>query len=226
MRNIPVALFAVSALVLLQTVPSEAGQYSMDPRIPGVKYCPAPGADNSEFLHSYWAVDAKTGEMSKITATDHPTIPAGYDTNQQQEEVLFVAPNISVENRYVPYPGASAQEPPPEFRQASRPAPAPVMPAPAPVSSRPRRQAARPMPAPPALPQSRQPNQYREQYQLPPAQVSQTAAVAVPKAPVVASRAPEVKATQEKVKKSAHKRISKSKTQSEKQPWWRHIWRN
>lgn len=257
MRNASFALVAFSALVFSQMHPADAGQYSMNPRTPGVKYCPAPGADNSEFLHSYWAVDAKTGEMTKVTATDHPSTPAGYDTNQQQEEVLFVAPNVSVENRYVPYPGAAAQEPPPAFRQASLPVqepapsfrqaslpiqePAPTfrqaslppppvqMPAPAPAS-RPRRQAGY-SPAPAAPIQQPQVNreQYRQQYQLQ-APVSQTAATAVPKASsTVASRPDEVKNMQEKLKNSANKRVSSSKSSkshSEKLPWWRHIWRN
>ncbi|MDR1744796.1 MAG: hypothetical protein LBS30_03470, partial [Planctomycetota bacterium] len=32
------------------------------------------------------------------------------------EQVLYVSPPISVENRYVPYPGAAPQMPPPAFR--------------------------------------------------------------------------------------------------------------
>lgn len=84
----------------------------------GFRYCPAPGADNRDFNGSYYAVDARTGEMTRYMDGAPREEPFGpVDT---EEKVLFVAPPISVENRYVPYPGAAPQEPPPEFRESNR----------------------------------------------------------------------------------------------------------
>lgn len=78
----------------------------------GFKFCPAPGADNSDFNCSYYAIDAQTGVMSRYV-DGQPKEDLGYvDT---EEKVLFVAPQVDVENRYVPYPGAAPQQPPAAF---------------------------------------------------------------------------------------------------------------
>lgn len=78
----------------------------------GFRYCPAPGADNSDFNNSYYAIDARTGQMSRyVDGQPHQDLEP-VDT---EEKVLFVAPPVNVENRYVPFPGGQAQQAPPEF---------------------------------------------------------------------------------------------------------------
>lgn len=66
----------------------------------GMRYCPAPWGDNREFLDSHYGVDAKTGELRKYTGTVHPDEIG--DLSQSEEVLLYVAPNISAESRYVP----------------------------------------------------------------------------------------------------------------------------
>ncbi len=127
MRNIcSSAIAAAFLVVLLHSAPVAAGQMRMPdapppmPNLsafpPGLKFCPAPGADNSEFNSSYYAVDARTGEMTRYMDGAPRNEPFG--PVDAEEQVLYVSPPISVENRYVPYPGAAPQEPPPAFRRA------------------------------------------------------------------------------------------------------------
>ncbi|MCC8180616.1 MAG: tetratricopeptide repeat protein, partial [Planctomycetes bacterium] len=67
---------------------------------PGAKFCPAPGSDNVTFLDTHFGVDARTGQMTAYTGTQHPTEVR--DRIQTNETVVYTAPQISVENRFVP----------------------------------------------------------------------------------------------------------------------------
>ncbi len=58
--------------------------------LPGIRYCAAPGCDNSEFLDTYYSVDARTGKLTAHTANgmadvDNSHLDAG-------ELTLFAAP--------------------------------------------------------------------------------------------------------------------------------------
>lgn len=121
MRKFGLAVASAAFLLVLHHGAACAGQWQEAPpppnvsRLPvGFKYCPAPGADNRDFNSSYYAVDARTGEMSRYV--DGAPRAEPYGPVDSEEKVLWVSPPISVENRYVPYPGAAPQEPPPEFR--------------------------------------------------------------------------------------------------------------
>lgn len=96
------AFFGGLAAAAQSSVPQSA---NMDIRTPGVKFCPAPGCDNDEFIDTHFGIDAKTGQVTKYTGTVHPD-----ETNIQVgagEQILYVSPPISVESRYVPPAGAS-----------------------------------------------------------------------------------------------------------------------
>ncbi len=75
----------------------------------GTRFCPAPGADNSDFMQSYFAIDAQTGQMTRH-GPDTPGIDMGPEP-MGEEVVLFVAPPVSVESIYVPPPGGSPVPP-------------------------------------------------------------------------------------------------------------------
>lgn len=98
------------AVVAFACVPAAfAGQPANVPLPAGARFCPAPGADNSEFMGSYFSIDAQTGQM---TRHDPGSAPIGVTPEPTaREEVLFVAPPISVENVYVPPPGGPALPP-------------------------------------------------------------------------------------------------------------------
>jgi tetratricopeptide (TPR) repeat protein len=69
---------------------------------PGAKYCPAPGADNSIYLDTHFGLDAQTNEIRAYRGTVHPDeIP---NPRPAGETVLYAAPPLSVENRFVPNP--------------------------------------------------------------------------------------------------------------------------
>lgn len=95
------------------------------------------GGNRQEVLMpDYFAVDAKTGQMIKVHGMDGEL--DGWQGPEEREQVLFVAPSVSMENRYVPYPGAAPQEPPQMFAQHQpepqmRPVPQRVRPRRAPV---------------------------------------------------------------------------------------------
>ena len=93
----------------------------MNSRDPGVKYCPAPWCDNSEFIDTHFGVDAKTGAITKYTGTVHPD-ETGM-ASAAEPEVLYVSPPISVENRYVPPAGAAPQASSSGYRQPRTVAP-------------------------------------------------------------------------------------------------------
>lgn len=82
----------------------------------GFRYCPAPGADNSEFNCSYYAIDAQTGQLSRYT-DGQPRQDLG--PVDMEEKILFVAPQVDVENKYVPVPGGMPQQPPAEFANSN-----------------------------------------------------------------------------------------------------------
>lgn len=109
--------FAVSLFVLGQTG-AQAGERLPDiSALPnGFRYCPAPGANNTEFNSSYFAIDAQTGQMSRYVDGQPRQELEPVDT---EEKILFVAPTINVENRYVPYPGAAPQQAPREFADSN-----------------------------------------------------------------------------------------------------------
>ncbi len=92
------------AAVLLAGAFARAGQpIDINSMPAGTRFCPAPGADNSEFMSSYFSIDARTGRM---TRHDPNSGPVGMTPEPAaKEEVLFVSPPISVENVYVPPPG-------------------------------------------------------------------------------------------------------------------------
>jgi hypothetical protein len=119
----------VFAVICVSAAFARAGQPgNVTPLPAGARFCPAPGADNAEFMSSYFSVDARTGRM---TRHDADSGPVGVDLAVPEEEVvLFVSPPISVENVYVPPPGGPAAPPkthatgayrqPPRPRQAAR----------------------------------------------------------------------------------------------------------
>lgn len=127
----------------------------------GTRYCPAPWADNSEFMSSYFSVDARTGQMTRHDANSGPV--GMTPEPPAEEEVLFVSPPISVENIYVPPPGGPAVPPRTRatgvFRQPQPPRQARMRPPPA---------AARPRQYVPQPRQTYQPHPKRQYSQTPP----------------------------------------------------------
>lgn len=98
-------LLALSLAVVLAGVVVNAGERrpSSSPYPTGMRYCPAPWSDNSDFFDTHYGIDAKTGQMIAYKGNVHPdeiNNPPGTG-----EKVLYVSPPISVENRYVP-PGS------------------------------------------------------------------------------------------------------------------------
>ncbi len=98
------------AVVMLAVTFALAGQPIDINSLPaGARFCPAPWADNNEFMSSYFSIDAQTGRM---TRHDPGSGPVGMTPEPvAREEVLFVSPPISVENVYVPPPGGPAVPP-------------------------------------------------------------------------------------------------------------------
>lgn len=122
MRRFGLAVAAAAFLFAIHHGAAFAAQRQESPappalsRLPvGFKYCPAPGADNRDFNSSYYATDARTGQTTRYV--DGAPRAEPYGPVDTEEKVLWVSPPISVENRYVPYPGAAPQEPPPAFRE-------------------------------------------------------------------------------------------------------------
>lgn len=100
----------IFAAVMLAAAGARAGQQlDINSLTPGVKFCPAPGANNSEFMQSYFSVDARTGQMTRHDAGS-PGVSIDLEP-PAEEQVLFVSPPISVENVYVPPPGGSPVPP-------------------------------------------------------------------------------------------------------------------
>ncbi len=115
------------AILLAGASPVWAQAAPVDPNYcpPGAKFCPAPGADNNVFLDTYFGVDAQTGQVTRYDSQTHPTDAMG--NVPAQERVLYVAPPVmSVENRFVPYPGAAPTTPPAYVQNITTVQPSPV----------------------------------------------------------------------------------------------------
>ena len=110
MRDLRKAGLVVAVVMLAGMAAVRAGQPIDINSLPaGTRYCPAPWADNSEFMSSYFSVDVKTGVM---TRHDSNSGPVGVTPEPQaKEQVLYVSPPISVENVYVPPRGGPARPP-------------------------------------------------------------------------------------------------------------------
>lgn len=175
------------AVVFLACAYAVAGQpIDINSMPAGTRFCPAPGADNSEFMQSYFSIDARTGRM---TRHDPDSGPVGVTPEPvAKEEVLFVSPPISVENVYVPPPGGPARPPrtratgvlrqPAPQRQAYRPAPQRQQPRPQQYVARPQAYPQPQVQAQPVYPQAypshayaqprpRQPQAYSQPYPVP-----------------------------------------------------------
>ncbi|MCC8190728.1 MAG: tetratricopeptide repeat protein [Planctomycetes bacterium] len=107
-RTIALSLACAACLTLPAARTGEVAEGNPYYCPPGAKFCPVPGTDNTVFLDTHFGMDAQTGVVKAYTGTIHPDeAPNGPMTG---EELLFTAPPISVENRYVPRPGTSASE--------------------------------------------------------------------------------------------------------------------
>lgn len=143
MRRFP-ALFALLLPVMFHSSVFAGQPPDLSSLPAGFRYCPAPWADNSEFNSSYFAVDARTGVMSRyVDGAPREELNAPVD---ETERVLYVSPPINVENRYVPpqhlannppYPGFQQRQPmqpahgpnfgePMRYRQPQQPQPDPA----------------------------------------------------------------------------------------------------
>lgn len=111
MRNSSLAAVVMALSVLFFNASGQAA--SPNAQDGGVRYCPAPWCDNSEFIDTHFGIDAKTGKVTKYTGTVHPDETG--DLAGAGDQVLYVAPPLSVENRYVPHHGAAPQTPPPHL---------------------------------------------------------------------------------------------------------------
>ncbi|MCC8180925.1 MAG: hypothetical protein LIP23_08465 [Planctomycetes bacterium] len=100
MRKITIPALAATALFAVTVFGTTAIAAQSNGLEDGMRYCPAPWCDNSEFLDTHFGIDAKTGQMTKYTGTVHPD--EIYGTNGPGEQVLFVAPPVDVQNRFVP----------------------------------------------------------------------------------------------------------------------------
>ncbi len=113
MRRELALVLVLSAFALARSGGAEASDYAAPAQNaaggqyycpPGSKFCPAPGTNNTVFLDTHFGMDAKTGAVTAYKGTAHPNdVANGPGTG---EAVLYTSPPISVENRYVPYPGA------------------------------------------------------------------------------------------------------------------------
>ncbi len=156
MKAVRPALFALAVSVAISGQFVRAQEVFMNPRSPGVKYCPVPGRNNSEFIDTHFGIDAKTGQLTKYTGTVHPDETGMAESSGEQ--VLYVAPPVSVENRYVPPAGSTSRTPPETYGRPLAAAPA----------------VSRSRPAPPAPSRTYSPQQTRSAQQQP-ARVQQSA---------------------------------------------------
>ncbi len=152
-------MFAVMPAVMLIATGALAGQPIDINSLPsGARFCPAPWADNSEFMSSYFSIDARTGQM---TRHDPGSGPVGVTPEPiAREEVLFVSPPISVENVYVPPPGGPAVPPRTGATGTVQPSRRPQPPQAYQPAPQPYRQPQRPVPVQPQRPVAPQPPQY------------------------------------------------------------------
>ena len=173
---------------------------------PGAKFCPAPGADNTAFMSSYYGMDADTGEVTLYSGKAN-NIHADNTNLTTRESVILVAPNVSPENRYVPPATAFAPQP-------SYSAPAPV-------------QTYQPQPYQqphyaPVVPQAQPYPANQQQYAntTPPPFVRQSR-------PIQAVNAGRPEATSEVANQTSRKTRKETVSNDEKVPWWKGgMWRN
>lgn len=116
MRTLGIAVVFIFSLSFPVTNAGEQPFPDLSSLPVGFKFCPAPGADNTDFNCSYYAIDAQTGQLSRYVDGQPRQDLGPVDT---EEKLLFVAPPVNVENRYVPYPGAAPQQPPAEFANSN-----------------------------------------------------------------------------------------------------------
>lgn len=196
----------------------------------GMRYCPAPWGDNREFLDTHYGVDAKTGEMKKYSGSVHPDEVG--DSTQSKEVLLYVAPSINAESRYVPPEQAfgRSQAPAPASRAPQQTYQAPRQPS-YPQNQQAYRQPQAPrVQAQPAYPQqqyhvnAQQNRQYAVQapqawYPQQQQQIAPQQSQAVRSAPVMAPQQPS--------NQSASRDARQPKQQkSGKRPWWKAVFRN
>lgn len=116
------ALCAVAVLGVYFSGTAVAAQSrNANPQEAGVRYCPAPWCDNSEFINTHFGVDAKTGKVTKYSGTVHPDETG--DVSGAGEQVLYSAPPPQVANRYVPPANSAAAQPYPSSPAVSRSVP-------------------------------------------------------------------------------------------------------
>ncbi len=95
------ALFASAAVSADYVVPSFGEGLPQIPNIPGLRYCAAPGCDNSEFLDTHFGIDATTGQLLVFRGDSVQEVDNSH-LDGQEEVVLAVAPTVNYENIYVP----------------------------------------------------------------------------------------------------------------------------
>ncbi|MCD8350029.1 MAG: tetratricopeptide repeat protein [Planctomycetaceae bacterium] len=126
-------VIVVSALFLGAS--AQSGEQAALPCPPGAKFCPLPGSNNQAFMQNYFAMDAKTGQVTTVSSIESQAVDNSHlDTG---EVLLMVAPNGNYDNVYVPPSqvagGVAAPVMQPSVSvpaQAMQPAPAMAMPMP------------------------------------------------------------------------------------------------
>lgn len=89
----------------------------------GMRYCPAPWCDNSEFIDTHFGIDAQTGKMTKYVGGSNPYEE---EVTSNGEEIVLWTPTSSAGNNYIRPDDALATRPPARIstgdRTMSRPA--------------------------------------------------------------------------------------------------------
>lgn len=202
MRGKSALVFVVSALSLGVSVSLAGEQQGLMALPAGAKYCPLPGSNNDQFMRSYFAMDAKTGQVSTVSSIENQPIDNSH--LDSGEVVLMVVPSGSYENVFVPPEQAGLQA---GLRPTS---PVPSV-APLPRSSYRSPQAGY-MPLP--------------QYQPQPVYMPQ--GVQAPQyPPMPISMLPEVPAIHSEVANQSVQRVRQPVQNDERIPWWKGgMWRN
>ncbi len=188
----------IVASALFLGASAQSGEQAALPCPPGAKFCPLPGSNNQAFMQNYFAMDAKTGQVTTVSSIESQAVDNSHlDTG---EVLLMVAPNGNYDNIYVP----------PSQVAGGVAAPAMQPPAVMPMQSMPV-QAMQPAPAV-SMPM---PQQWAPFYQpLPPAR------------PISDATAP-VNAAHSEVANQAVQRSRQPVQADERIPWWKGgLWRN
>ena len=92
--------FAVTAMLFASEVSSSADfPNGVAYDLPGVRFCPAPGCDNGDFLDTYYSVDAKTGQLTVHTGdTSRPAAPG--ERADGGEVTLYSAPGTGYDSTF------------------------------------------------------------------------------------------------------------------------------